>query len=186
MHSDADNKDDVTFEPSEEAENLKDPAETVKKLKEEIRTLRKAREEYLRGWQRAQADYANLKKEEEKGRKEFAKYAQEGLVRDLLPAMQSFHMAFGNKDVWEKVDLNWRMGVQYIYSQLMSVLEQNGVKLIEPKVGDVFDPVSHSSVEAVPVERKEEDHTVREVMQKGFSLHGKIVEPARVKVGEFK
>ena len=68
----------------------------------------------------------------------------------------------------------------------MSVLEQNGVKLIEPKVGDVFDPVSHSSVEAVPVERKEEDHTVREVMQKGFSLHGKIVEPARVKVGEFK
>ena len=114
MHSDADNKDDVTFEPSEEAENLKDPAETVKKLKEEIRTLRKAREEYLRGWQRAQADYANLKKEEEKGRKEFAKYAQEGLVRDLLPAMQSFHMAFGNKDVWEKVDLNWRMGVQYI------------------------------------------------------------------------
>lgn len=186
MSDDASNKDDVIFEPSEESENLKDPAEAVKKLKEEIKTLRKEREEYLRGWQRAQADYANLKKDEEKNRKEFAKYAEEGLIRDLIPAMQSFHMAFGNKEVWEKVDLNWRMGVQYIYSQLMSVLEQNGVKLIEPNAGDAFDPIQHSSVESVPVEKKEEDHTIREVMQKGFSLHGKIVEPARVKVGEFK
>ena len=49
------NQDDITFEPSEESDNLKDPAETVKKLREEIKTLRKEREEYLLGWQRAQA-----------------------------------------------------------------------------------------------------------------------------------
>lgn len=182
MSDDTDNKDDVTFEPSEEAENLKDPADAVKKLKEDVQVLRKEREEYLRGWQRAQADYANLKKDEERNRLEFGKYAEENLVAELIPAMQSFHMAFGNKEAWEKVDLNWRMGVQYIYSQLMGVLENRGVTLIEPKIGEIFDPKFHASVEAVVAERKEDDHTVHEVVQKGFSLHGKILEPAKVRI----
>ena len=177
--------DDITIEPSEESENLKDPAEAVKKLKETIKTLRKEREEYLLGWQRAQADYANLKKDEDKSRREFGKFAQERLIGELIPAMQSFHMAFGNKEVWEKVDLNWRMGVQYIYSQLLAVLERSGITLIEPKVGDPFDPVRHASVESVPVDTEEKDHTVQAVMQKGFMLHDKILEPAKVKVGEY-
>ena len=184
--SDAEPNDDITIEPSEESENLKDPAEAVRKLKETVKTLRKEREEYLLGWQRAQADYANLKKDEDKSRREFGKFAQERLIGELIPAIQSFHMAFGNKDVWEKVDLNWRMGVQYIYSQLLAVLERNGVKLIEPKVGEPFDPVQHSSVESVSVSEKERDHAIQEVMQKGFMLHDKILEPAKVKVGEYR
>lgn len=184
MVSAHDNEDDVTFEPSEESENLKDPAEAVKKLKGEIKAVRKEREEYLRGWQRAQADYANLKKDEEKGRKDFAKYAEENLIRELIPAMQSFHMAFGNKEAWEKVDLNWRMGVQYIYSQLENVLEQHGVSLIDPKQDEAFDPVRHESIASVPTSDEKQNHTVAEVIQKGYALHGKIVEPARVKLFE--
>ncbi len=188
------NADDITFETDPEgAENAapkkagfgKSESETVASLKEKLAQVTKEKQEYLLGWQRAQADYANLKKEEDKNRREFTKYAQEKLIAELIPAMQSFHSAFGNKEAWEKVDLNWRMGVQYIYSQLLAVLENNGISLIEPKISDVFDPVKHSSVESVPVEKKEEDHTVREVLQKGFALHDKIVEPARVKVGEY-
>src|SRR3989338_312868 len=178
-------EDEITFEAELDADNAKDPAEMIKALKEKLKLCKKERQEYLEGWQRAKADYANARKDEEKSRAEFLKFAQEKLIREIIPAMQSFHSAFGNKVAWEKVDLNWRMGVQYIYSQLLAVLEQNGISLIEPAVGEPFDPIRHASVESVPVEKREEGETVREVLQKGFALHGKIIEPARVKVGGY-
>lgn len=177
--------DEITIEQDNEPENLRDSSEAVKKLKEEIKTCKKERQEYLDGWQRAQADYANAKKDEDRERARFVKFSTEMLVKELLPALDSFHTAFGNKEVWEKVDLNWRMGVQHIYMQFRGVLEKHGVTLIEPKVGEKFDPKQHQSIETVAVTTQEEDHTVREVLQKGYALYGKIVEPAKVKVGEF-
>ena len=176
--------DDITLEADAEQENLRDPAEAVKKLKETLTACKKERQEYLSGWQRAQADYANLKKDEERDRARFVKFATEMLLKELLPALDSFHTAFGNKEAWEKVDLNWRMGVQHIYTQLRSVLERHGVSLIEPKIGEPFDPKHHQSVGTATVEKKEQEHTVVAVLQKGYSLHGKIVEPAKVQVGE--
>ncbi|MDO8564742.1 MAG: nucleotide exchange factor GrpE [bacterium] len=176
---------ELTFEPEGDSENLKDPAAAVRKLKEQLKSCQKERQEYLDGWQRAKADYVNAKKEEEKERSKFVKFSQETLIKELLPALDSFHIAFGNKDAWEKVDLNWRMGVQHIYTQLHSVLQKNGVTLIEPNIGDPFDPRRHSSIETVSVSNKEEDGTVRETVQKGYLLHGKVVEPAKVRIGEF-
>ena len=101
-----------------------------------------------------------------------------------MPALDSFHIAFGNKEAWEKVDLNWRMGVQYIYSQLIGALENNGITLIEPKVGEPFDTQRHESIATVPTDKESENHTVADVVQKGYSLHGKIVQPAKVKLAE--
>ena len=172
-------------EPSEESENLKDPAEAVKKLKERLKSCQKERAEYLDGWQRTKADFINAKKREEEERGEFVKFSRKELIKELLPALDSFHTAFGNKEVWEKVDLNWRMGVQYIYSQLLGVLEKHGITLIDPKVGELFDPKKHASIGLVLVAEKENDHTVAEVVQKGYALHGKILEPAKVKIAEF-
>ena len=180
------NSNELTFEPSEESENLKDPAETVKKLKEQLKSCQKERQEFLDGWQRCKADTINAKKREEEERGEFVKFSRKELIKELLPALDSFHTAFGNKESWEKVDLNWRMGVQYIYSQLMAVLERHGVTLIEPKAGELFDPKRHASIGTVAVAEREKDHTVAEVVQKGYALHGKILEPAKVKTGEYR
>ncbi len=177
--------DEITIEQDNEPENLRDSAEAVKKLKEDLKTCKKERQEYLDGWQRAQADYANMKKDEDRERARFVKFSTEMFVKELLPALDSFHTAFGNKEAWEKVDLNWRMGVQHIYMQFRGVLEKHGVTLIEPKVGEPFDPKSHQSIEIVTVGAQEQDHTVVEVLQKGYALYGKILEAAKVKVGEF-
>ncbi len=176
--------DDITLTVDAEQENLRDPAEAVKKLKEALTACKKERQEYLSGWQRAQADYANLKKDEERDRTRFVKFATETFLKELLPALDSFHTAFGNKEAWEKVDLNWRMGVQHIYAQLRSVLERHGLSFIEPKIGEPFDPKQHQSVGTAGVEKREQEHTVAAVLQKGYALHGKIVEPAKVQVGE--
>lgn len=161
-------------------------AEALKKLRERLALCHKERQEYLAGWQRAKADFINAKKREEEERGEFAKFSRKELIKELLPALDSFHTAFGNKNAWEKVDLNWRMGVQHIYAQLRGVLERAGVSVIEPKVGEPFNTERHESVATVHTSDQSQNHAVVEVLQKGYSLHGKIIQPAKVKVGEYK
>lgn len=179
-------EEDIVFESELDSDNAKDPAEIIQALKEKLKISRKERQEYLEGWQRTKADYANARKDEDKSRAEFVKFSKEDVIRDVLPALDSFHSAFGNKMAWEKVDLNWRMGVQYIYSQLLTALEKNGISLIEPKVGESFDTLRHESIATVPTQNEKENHTVADVVQKGYSLHGKIVQPAKVKLAEYK
>ena len=103
-----------------------------------------------------------------------------------MPALDSFHTAFGNKEAREKVDLNWRMGVQYIYSQLLFAMEKSGVTLIEPKIGEPFNAEMHEGVATVTTQKESENHTVAEVVQKGYALSGKVLQPAKVKLAEYR
>jgi molecular chaperone GrpE len=157
----------------------------VTSLKEKLKKAIADKQEYLNGWQRAKADLVNLRKRDEEEKKEFVKYATEGIVADLIPVLESFEMARANKDVWEKVDKNWRMGVEYIQTQLLKVLENNNLKELNPK-GEKFDPMRDEAVTYQPVENKAQDHVVIDVIQKGYSLNGKIIKAPRVKVGEYK
>ena len=179
-------EEDIVFESELDSDNAKDPAELIKALKEKLKVSQKERQEYLEGWQRTKADYANARKEEEKSRANFVKFSKEEVIRDILPALDSFHSAFSNKASWEKVDLNWRMGVQYIYSQLVTALEKNGITFIEPKVGEAFDTLRHESLASVLTDNEASNHTVAEVVQKGYSLYGKIVQPAKIKLAEYQ
>lgn len=126
------------------------------------------------------ADFANVRKDEETRRGEMIKFASEGLVDDLLPVLDSFTMAFSNKEAWEKVDANWRKGVEYIYAQMYSVLESRGLTSIG-EIGEQTDPRLHVAIEEVPATRDEEVGTVSEVIQKGYRLHSKVIRPAKVK-----
>ncbi|MBI5401144.1 MAG: nucleotide exchange factor GrpE [Candidatus Yonathbacteria bacterium] len=170
--------DDVQFESEDEAESH---ALAMKKLREKLKACEKEKKEYLDGWQRMRADFANIKKDEETRRGEMIKFAAEGLVDDLLPVLDSFSMAFANKEAWEKVDANWRKGVEYIYAQMLSVLESRGLTEIG-KVGEQADPRLHVSVEEVPAESEKETGTISDVIQKGYRLHSKVIRPAKVKV----
>ena len=95
-------------------------------------------------------------------------------------------MAFSNKEAWEKVDKNWRMGVEYIHQQLMKVLGENGVSEIAPKIGDGVDANMHDLIEVVHTDDKSKDHTIASVMQKGYKMKDRVVRPARAKVFEYK
>jgi len=107
------------------------------------------------------------------------------LIEELLPVLGSFEMAFGNKEAWEKADKNWRMGVEYIYNQIKTVLEGNGLVEVNP-IGQKFDPKRDEAAEYVPVEDEAQDHVILGVVQKGYDLNGKSIRPPKVKVGEFK
>lgn len=176
--------DDVTFEEvNEEGEiNAKD---TIKKLREKVKKLEQEKNDNLHGWTRAQADYVNFKKEVEERRKEDIKFASKRLLSDILPALDAYTLAQSNKEAWEKVDANWRMGIEYIFGQLLSTLEKEGLKAYG-EIGQKFDPNLHESVEVLPTAKQSEDDTIMIVLQKGYLLNGQVLRVARVKTGEYK
>lgn len=169
---------DVHYESEEEAEA---PAAALKKLREKNKACEKEKKEYLDGWQRMRADFANARKDEESRRGELIKFASEGLIEDLLPVLDSFSSAFSNKEAWEKVDANWRKGVEYIYTQFYSVLESRGLAPIGA-TGEKLDPRIHIVVEEVAMASENEADTVAEVVQRGYRFHSKVIRPASVKV----
>lgn len=177
--------DDVSFESTdsegvEESKDLK-----IKKLREELEKVKKEREEYLIGWQRAKADYVNQSKAHIEEKTELLKSASKRTVLSILPALDTYDLAKQNEESWNSIDSNWRMGVEYIFQQLLSGLENEGLKKFGT-AGDVFNPTLHQSVEAIPVYDKMKDNTVISVLQSGYMLHEKVIRPARVNVGIYK
>ena len=160
-------------------------AETIKKLRDRLKKATEEKQEYLTGWQRAKADLINARKRDEADRVEFVKYANERLIEELIPTLESFDMAIGNKAAWEKVDKNWRVGVEYIYTQLKKALSDAGLMEIDP-MGLPFDHSRDEAAEYVPVTEEKDHHKVVAVVQKGYSLNGRPLRPPKVKVGEFK
>jgi molecular chaperone GrpE len=158
------------------------------KLKDLREKLKKAEVEKLQAMTdlaRAKADFINMRKQDEMRNQEFVKFAKEGLISEIIPALDSFDMAFGNKEAWEKVDKNWRVGVEYIYSQLVGALGEHNLKQLNP-LGEKFDPVVHEAVEFVPVTDEKKDHIITEVIGKGYGLNNKVIKAPKVKVGEYK
>lgn len=151
------------------------PSDQIKKIREKLKACESQKQEYLDGWQRSQADIVNIKRRVEEEKREFAKYANENLILDIISTLDSFDMAFKNKESWEAVSANWRTGVEFIYSQLLSTLKNYGVEELNP-VGETFDPQKHHAVEG-------EEGIVTEVVLKGYSLNGKVIRAAQVKVG---
>ena len=104
----------------------------------------------------------------------------------MLTVLESFDMAFMNKEQWNAVPQNWRVGVEYIHSQLVKILDDNGLKEFVPKIGDKFDAKDHVAEDVTPVEKESEDGLIKEVKKKGYIMNGKIIIAPKVVVGEFK
>jgi len=182
----SDSIDDVKIESYNEdtvdsSDDALTPLDRIKKLKTELKTLQKEKAEYLDGWQRAKADFANYKKREEDGKKEFMTFARESVVTDLLPVLESFSMAFANKDAWNNVDANWRKGVEYIHTQLTRILEDQGLHIFNP-IGERFDPNQHASVASVETSDEEKQQKIAEVVSIGYKFNDHVIKAPNVKV----
>ncbi len=185
-HIDAEvtDNEEITFEETNEEGEI-DAKTTIKKLREKVRELEIEKQEYLDLSQRTRADYANFKKEIEASRISDRKFASKRLIEELLPTLDSYDMAKGNKETWEKIDQNWRVGIEYIFGQLYTVLENQGVVQFG-KVGDIFDPNLHESMEMISVTDESENDKIVSVLQSGYRMHETVLRPARVKVGHFE
>ena len=132
---------------------------------------------------RLQADWDNYRNRTERERVVERERACEGLVKDLLPAIDDLERAVEHaKTVSEGNDVARQLvdGVSAVHAKVVSVLEKQGVEVIDP-AGEPFDPQDHQAVGRVE-NPDVYDETVADVYQKGYRLGGKVVRPAMVTV----
>lgn len=152
-----------------------------KDINEELKKCQEERDEYLAGWQRQKADFANYQKDVSDQIKRSRDLANENLIFKLLSVLDSFDLsilAFKKEDLSEK-EKNILKGVELIKSQLESILKGEGLESIE-SLNKEFDPEIHEAVENSSSE-SDDNLTVEEEIQKGYKLNGKVIRPSKVK-----
>ena len=169
---------DKTEELNEEEQLSKKDRKKVEKLSEEVEKLKAEVDHWKNEYYRAYADTKNLRNNLERDYREAMKYRSEGFIEDLLPVLDSFHMALANEPT-DPALKNYLTGFQYVYRNLVSVLENEGVSELNPKVGDKFDSRSMNAVDTV---EQDEENLVTKIYGNGYKLHDRIVRPAMVQV----
>ncbi len=138
--------------------------------------MKKTADEYKDALQRLQADFENYKKRCDRESASFRKYANAELIKSLLPILDSFELALKNNGEHEK----FVKGVEMIYAQLYSLLEDKGLRKICSE-GRKFDPYTQ---EVLLQEESEKDGIVLEELQKGYLLGDAVLRHSKVKVGK--
>lgn len=129
---------------------------------------------------RLMADYQNFKKRTEKEKSDIYAFANEKIVRELLDVIDNFDRAMDHAT--DSSDKTLVDGMSAIYKQLKGVLEKNGIAELSAN-GQEFDPSYHHAVSTESTEHFKSGHVV-ETLQKGYTLKGKVIRPALVKVAD--
>lgn len=136
-------------------------------------------DEYKLGWQRALADYDNLKKDLGKEKDGMRRALKEDVAESIIPILDHFDQALKFKPQGlDATAENWVTGMMHVRNQLESVLLDMGVTPFGA-VGDIFDPHLHESVG----EREEDsqaENAIVEVSMRGWKLGEKVIRPALV------
>ncbi|MBI2447780.1 MAG: nucleotide exchange factor GrpE [Candidatus Omnitrophica bacterium] len=130
---------------------------------------------------RLQAEFENYRKRLEKEKSEFIKFANEGIIKELLKVVDNFERAVHSTSATQDFKV-LHQGVEMILKQLQDVLNERGLNKIE-SVGTLFDPLKHEAIAEVITEEHPE-HLVVEELQKGYMLNGRVIRPAAVRVAK--
>ena len=165
-----DDKESAEAEPSRGS----DPPEG---LDDPLARAERERDEYLDLARRSQADFENYRKRAAREAAAAGERAKSGLVRELLPIVDNLERALASAEDGEQ---HLAEGVRLVHSELIAVLERNGVKQFDP-AGDRFDPAEHEAL-SMRAEDGAEPGVVLDVVEKGYRANGSVLRPARVVV----
>ena len=156
---------------SEEAEQPEEAQEEKKSEEKEA-----AEEDSDTRYLRLMADFQNYKKRVEKEKTDIYSYANEKLITEMLDIVDNFERALQQEEIGD----GFKEGMEMIFKQLSVVLEKSGLAEIAA-LGEDFDPNFHNAVMTEETEEYESGK-VSGVMQKGYTLNGKVIRPSMVKV----
>ena len=181
---------EIREEVLNEAENeIKEPAEEqVEEVSQEeilqakVEELEKANAELKDQMLRRQAELENYKKRLIRDKEEAIQFSNENLIKDLLGFLDNMDRALAAAK--NGGDLNGLVeGFEMTHDQLLSTLDRNwGLKAIE-SVGKEFDPSLHEAC-MMAVDESLDKETVLDEFQKGYTLHERVIRPAKVKIGK--
>ena len=159
--------------------NLEEAGARVEQLEKELAEKSAKADEHYDNYVRLHAETENYRKRMQREVAESIKYATESLIIDILPALNNFETALIAEEKVPETK-NFAIGMEMVLKQLMDVLKAKGVEQIAPE-NESFDPSIHIAIDKVETDEYPEDHIV-EVIQKGYKLHDRVVQPASVKV----
>jgi len=147
-------------------------------LLEEVKKGKESQDKMLRN----QADLENTRKRIDREKQEFIKFANEGMVLDLLNILDDLERSVNLAETSKEDFPAFLKGVEMILAHLYEMLKEYGVKLIEAE-GKIFDPHYHEAL--MQAENKDlPEHTIIEVLQKGYLIHERVLRTAKVKVSK--
>ncbi|HEY9036517.1 MAG TPA: nucleotide exchange factor GrpE [Pseudomonadales bacterium] len=129
---------------------------------------------------REQAEMQNVRRRAERDVESARKFAVERFAADILPVMDNFERALQSADDSNEAIKPVLEGVELTRRQLEDVFQRHQIEAIDPK-GQLFDPAFHEAVASVP-SPDAAPNTVLEVMQKGYTLNGRVIRAAMVVV----
>ena len=138
-------------------------------------------DEYFDRLLRLQADFDNYKKRLEKDKLEFIKFSNEEIIAQILTIIDDFERAVEAGKTKHDFDVLYK-GIEMIHNDFKEFLKEKGLKEIEAK-GKPFNPYEHEAMMQEETDKHPEDHVVEE-LQKGYTLNGRVIRPAKVKVAK--
>ena len=164
-------------------EKSKAPVEEEKSVEEKIKASEAKVEEHYNRLLRVTAEFENYRKRMEREMNEFRKYANESIVKDVLPTIDNLQRALSTSSGKDKNNTeSIREGVDMTLKGLLDALERHGVVPIE-SLGKPFDPNFHHAVMQEESERHPEN-TVSQELQKGYMIQDRLLRPALVVVSK--
>ncbi|EJY57042.1 GrpE protein [Alicyclobacillus hesperidum URH17-3-68] len=158
-------REDISFDEDGVSETARDPRDAqIEELTQQLL--------------RTRADFDNFRRRTRQEREELTQFATKKLLGDLLPVIDNFDRAMAAFDQVDEPQL--KTGIEMVHRQLQQLLGQYGVEAMAAE-GATFDPALHEAVMQESVEGTEPG-VVLQVLQKGYTIHGKVLRPAMVKV----
>ncbi len=171
--------DEQEAEPEKPVE-LIEAEETITRLEEELEAAQKQAAESLDRLQRTAAEFQNSRRRQDKVVADSIERASVHLIRQLLPLLDDFDLAFRNTpEGLSKEQKAWADGFRQIQKKLMRVLEEEGVTTIAQD--GVFDPERHEAVSSEPNDAVESNHII-ETLRTGYEHKNRVLRPALVRV----
>jgi molecular chaperone GrpE len=153
--------------------------EALEALQGELSEARSKADEYLEGWQRSRAEFANYKKRIEREQEQVYQTAAGAIIKRYLGVLDDLERALKNRPQ-DGEGASWAQGIELIYRKLLAILESEGVTPMQSE-GQMFDPNLHEAIMSEDSDHHESGQII-EVIQPGYWLGEKVLRPAMVRV----
>lgn len=173
-------KEQPAREKNPERDSLKKENEELKSklisYQKQFEEADKEKDSWKNKYYEAYADRANARKQLEKENDDFKKYAQKSFIEELIPTLDSFDMSLKAKPT-DEATKRYKEGFERIHNKLLHLLMQAHVEIIDPKIGEEYNPHTRMALSTI---EGEENNKVAEVYRKGYKLYDHLLRAASV------
>jgi molecular chaperone GrpE len=153
--------------------------EEIASLKQALEDMRSKSEEYLDGWQRSRAEFANYKRRIEREQAQLHQTISGAIIKQYLEVIDDLERALKNRPQEGQAAI-WAEGIELIYRKFLAVLENEGATAMKAQ-GEQFDPNLHEAISSEENDNFKSGQII-EVIKQGYTLGDRVLRPALVRV----